>query len=80
MWGAWAEREGARRQVASGSEEERKVRATRVGGVQSHYEGEKDEERKVRARVRRATTLDGALDSLLEFENLSEAESEIEFN
>ena len=37
------------------------------------------EERKVRARVRRATTLDGALDSLLEFENLSEAESQSDF-
>ena len=38
------------------------------------------EERKVRARVRRSTTLDGARDALLEFENLSEAESQSDFD
>ena len=38
------------------------------------------EEHKVRSRVRVAATLDGALDSLLEFENLSEDESQSEFN
>ena len=37
------------------------------------------EERNVRARVRRATTLDGALISLLEFEKLSEAERQSDF-
>ena len=40
------------------------------------------EERKVRARVRAASTLDGALRSLLEFEKFSDDESqdEVKFN
>ena len=39
-----------------------------------------NEERKLRARVREATTLLGALDALLEAEDLSEGESQDEFH
>ena len=39
-----------------------------------------NEERKVRSRVREASTLFGALDALLEFENLSEEEEEGEYH